>query len=291
MTSDSRVRLLLKALEFDEFAEAFERSGVRFQDFPDLTDQALLELGVADPQARSRMREAGQSLGHLRARRAGPGTADLGSKSPRTSSSRHADDAVGPPHSTSVARVICIATGVAILVVILIAVGTAGFAERTRPKPAEPSLKNITRLANVTASSVSEPSLGVTFQSSNLIDERIETAWKPSGVRNQGIGDAFSLRFPEFKGVAQLEIANGLQGAFENPDSFKLYTRLKEVAIEFDGGEIRHTLDDGERGFTVIAINPPVLTKRITVRALSVYTGTLSPDLIVSEVRVFGTSN
>jgi len=158
--------------------------------------------------------------------------------------------------------------------------------EPTPPPPQKLVERDITRYASASASSTLPADIGFHFVPRYLLDGRLETSWQASAKSREGVGESFTLRFARSHLISSLEIANGYQFDWKGQDLFSMNARLGIVSIDLGERTDRFSFGSGKRGYVRIPIEPPVKTSRITVRAITVHSGSRWPDLAVSDVRV-----
>lgn len=146
-------------------------------------------------------------------------------------------------------------------------------------------LRDVTHLASADASSTLPPDGPSVYTAANAIDGSLATSWQPSAKRTRGVGEFLNFTFSEPVLVAQIEVANGFQHSWGGQDLFSMNARLDETEIIIGRWSSRYRFASDQRGYHLIQLEPPILTRELRIVARSVHRGTRWPDLAISEVR------
>ncbi|NPV60815.1 MAG: hypothetical protein HPY75_14290, partial [Actinobacteria bacterium] len=155
--------------------------------------------------------------------------------------------------------------------------------------------ENLYGIATINATSILAPDApGVSYSTSNLVDENPETCWA-EGVPGYGIGEMIVYTFPHEIEVTKIYCIPGLLKVGDRgQDRWLQNGRLKTVKISFDDGtQTTFTFTD-EKKWQEITLDRPHKTLNVTFTIVDVYPGRSGPnwtaaeDTSVSELHVWG---
>lgn len=145
---------------------------------------------------------------------------------------------------------------------------------------------NYERLTFTTASATSileAESVEIHYEPSRAIDGDLITSWQ-EGSAGDGVGEELTLSFSRAEKVKYLCLYTG---NWRDSERFYNNNRPATMTIVADGEEYDVSFKDGMTRWFVV-FDKPVETKTVTFRINSVYKGTKSPDLCISEVFAYG---
>ena len=141
-------------------------------------------------------------------------------------------------------------------------------------------------LDSVSASTSLEPSEGVTYDPSNLVDGKVSTVWV-EGEEGSGLGSWVLVDLGGEKTIESIRIWNGNWYSW---DFWNRHNRIKELEVELSDGTVhKYTLKD-EKVPETLTFPSPVRTSSIKLKIKSVYAGTTFHDTCISELEVEDTS-
>jgi hypothetical protein len=155
--------------------------------------------------------------------------------------------------------------------------------------------KNLSGMATINATSIMAPDApGVSYATSNLVDEIPETCWA-EGAAGYGIGEKVIYNFPREVEVTKIYCIPGfLRMGDDGQDRWLQNGRLKTVQISSDDGTQTTLTFTDEKKWQEIILANPVKTRNVAITIVDVYPGQSGPnwtaaeDTSVSELHIWG---
>lgn len=158
-------------------------------------------------------------------------------------------------------------------------------AQPTFDEEAYPERPERLTVASVSASSTLPSEGDASYEPAMAADGDISTAWN-EGAPGAGDGESLTFHLDERSWVEEIVIWNGDQ---EDERAFRANARASTVLLAFDEDGPRFEVDlDPGTGPQVVDLPDPVLTRRVTLRALEVVPDDRYDDLAISEVEILG---
>ncbi len=131
-------------------------------------------------------------------------------------------------------------------------------------------------------SSVLDPQSGNKYGGSNLVDNRLNTAWV-EGVSGDGVGEFLSIAFDQEQTVQELSLRNGYN---KNRNTYRKNGRVKEVVVRTSTGrQETFTLQDSGQWQT-LHLQEATNIRWLSITISAVYRGSKYRDTAISELRV-----
>jgi len=131
-------------------------------------------------------------------------------------------------------------------------------------------------------SSVLDPQFGNRYGPGNLVDVNPATAWV-EGVKGDGVGEAFVIRFKAPATVSRLHLMNGYN---KNRDIFIKNNRVRSFVVTTSGGQSFDVSMSDESGWQTIELPSPVEATWIALEIGDVFRGSKYRDTAISELRI-----
>lgn len=131
-------------------------------------------------------------------------------------------------------------------------------------------------------SSVLDPQFGNRYGPGNLVDGNPATAWV-EGVKGDGVGEAFVIRFRATATVSRIHVMNGYN---KNRDIFTKNNRVRSFVVTASGGESFDVSMSDEGGWQTIDLPSPVEANWIALEIGGVFRGSKYRDTAISELRI-----
>ena len=138
---------------------------------------------------------------------------------------------------------------------------------------------------SVATTSFAPPSGGRAFNPRNLVDGKVETAWRPAPSAKNGEGQVIKFEFAKPLEVSALEIANGDQLG----DNFEKNGRMLQGRVELPGGKVIPLhCDQSQKGFARFEPDQRARVDKFYIVVEKVYPGRDSRNLAISEIKIKG---
>lgn len=159
-------------------------------------------------------------------------------------------------------------------------------AERAAMRPPRPSAagESCARsgFATYCASSMLKPQFGNSYGVANLFDASTGTAWV-EGASGSGIGEWITIEFEAPRRVKSIRVQNGYQ---KTPDIFAKNNRVRQIRLQFSGGESQtFTLDD-KFSAQLLTLRSPVTAYWLQFVIDDVWAGNKYTDTAITKLLV-----
>ncbi len=136
-----------------------------------------------------------------------------------------------------------------------------------------------------------------TYAPENTLDGNMRTAWV-EGVSGDGVNESITYRFDDEYDISKIVVYNGF---LKTKYRYTINGKPTKVQIIFENGEAiekeLEVIHPGEADVefstdeltpTVITLDSPIRTNRVTIKIRGVETGTKYEDTAISEVEIYG---
>ncbi|WP_051350486.1 MULTISPECIES: caspase family protein [Bradyrhizobium] len=159
-------------------------------------------------------------------------------------------------------------------------------AERAAMRPPRPSAagESCARsgFATYCVSSMLKPQFGNSYGVANLFDASTGTAWV-EGASGSGIGEWITIEFEAPRRVKSIHVQNGYQ---KTPDIFAKNNRVRQIRLQFSGGESQtFTLDD-KFSAQLLTLRSPVTAYWLQFVIDDVWAGNKYTDTAITKLLV-----
>lgn len=159
-------------------------------------------------------------------------------------------------------------------------------AERAAMRPPRPSAagESCARsgFATYCVSSMLKPQFGNSYGVANLFDASTGTAWV-EGASGSGIGEWITIGFEAPRRVKSIHVQNGYQ---KTPDIFAKNNRVRQIRLQFSGGESQtFTLDD-KFSAQLLTLRSPVTAYWLQFVIDDVWAGNKYTDTAITKLLV-----
>ncbi|MFZ5717114.1 MAG: NADase-type glycan-binding domain-containing protein [Bradyrhizobium sp.] len=159
-------------------------------------------------------------------------------------------------------------------------------AERAAMRPPRPSAagESCARsgFATYCVSSMLKPQFGNSYGVANLFDASTGTAWV-EGASGSGIGEWITIEFEAPRRVKSIRVQNGYQ---KTPDIFAKNNRVRQIRLQFSGGESQtFTLDD-KFSAQLLTLRSPVTAYWLQFVIDDVWAGNKYTDTAITKLLV-----